>query len=180
MEEGNQYDRNNNQEESEDCQSYEDDYEEDRRECRGGLDMTPVKEQRRRQDQDDEEDYDSDRTAEAAYNYDGSLYIESIHLPSITEPQQQLECAAQEEPAANISIRSAQQQPSHHHRYMRSHEVYKMSIPMPPSNPLSPPRLPRQRTHLPATNYNSDTDSSLMHATCCQMPFKAKKFRDFL
>lgn len=142
--------------------------------------MTPVKDNANRF-----EDSHNDRTQLIEYNYEGSLHIDSIHLPSLTSGPQA--------PSGGVGVDQVDAARHHRHqqaaaprsrgtaalRYVRPDDVFLTPIPMPPAKHVSTGRYNMGFGN--TTNYNSDTDSSLLQGgTCCQMPtFKNKRYDQF-
>lgn len=124
------------------------------------LDMTPVK-------GDNQE-----------YNYDGSLQIDPINLPSLTVDNGDNKDQVDNTPRPNLIVDSRKEastvKVSTRGRFVRTQDVFKTPIVMPQSNPVPSSGRYSQAN---MANYNSDTDSSLIQGTCCQMPpFKAKRY----
>lgn len=169
-----------------------------------GLDLTPVKDnttsrcvellhdQDGQDDQDDDEDERGEQLLEYNYNYDGSLHIDSIHLPSIPSSSAAHVIAGGTGPVVHATsgadstingfdqVDSRRQQQQQHmnrspKRCIRPDDVFLTPIPMPPARHVSS-AAGRYNLGANTTNYNSDTDSSLMQGPCCQMPtFKTKR-----
>lgn len=162
---------------------------------RNGLDLTPVKDDTgattttttNRGNHGDANEEIDERANLIEYNYEGSLHIDSIHLPSISAtPQVTLapsgniqdngpnnKLGIDQVDSSGVSNRRNRQQRGSG-RYIRPDDVFLTPIPMPPAKHVS--STGRYTLGANSANYNSDTDSSLMQGPCCQMPpFKTKR-----